>query len=511
MWTRQVSKVTLVYKAAVLAAKNRLPLCRYLNRCFVTSRSQERAEKAVRSVEQLCLEQRNCAETAQRASATFHNGSNDMSDLQIVRGMNAFANVGFANQVLLLVLSERIQEICENASPIRVAHTLTLLKRMHVTHPAVIDHVMLAVKRYLHNYVAELPDIVLNCSHVGCDDADLIEMFRSQAMLHYDTLGARSIRCAEALSRFRSEQCAVLDRVMDTYLTKLENLTIKQLVYLLSATSRSSKHEASAAITGSLLSHIASESQTPDNISRLLLLQSSSGVALARVLDTIMDSMELMMDNPKYVTDTLPYHIYLLCLLERGGHRSTLAFLERSLKNPVTLLSPSSACQLLYAISIVVRHHGKQVVEDRLGVLLRHMNSCYKRLSLKQQEELYESLLFIQAYEELPGSLSHFVASKIPSRLPTMCGGGVDLQLDTIEGVSYVLFGHENVARTALVCVSESEALTVLDDLPSVSMGPRAQQYSRTLEHLFSKNHTHGCVPAISYNVSTNLSRKLVF
>ncbi|GBE60574.1 mechanosensitive ion channel, putative [Babesia ovata] len=107
MWTRQVSNVTLVYQATVYASRNRLSLCRYLNRRCLASRSQDRAEEVVRSVEQLCLEQRHCATTAQRASSTFQNGSNDMSDLQMIRGMNAFANLGFVNQTLLVVLNER--------------------------------------------------------------------------------------------------------------------------------------------------------------------------------------------------------------------------------------------------------------------------------------------------------------------------------------------------------------------------------------------------------------------
>ncbi|GBE60575.1 acetylornithine deacetylase or succinyl-diaminopimelate desuccinylase, putative [Babesia ovata] len=224
-----------------------------------------------------------------------------------------------------------------------------------------------------------------------------------------------------------------------------------------------------------------------------------------------MDSIELMLDDQKYVTNTLPYHIYMICVLGRAGHRSTVTFMERSLRNPITLLSPSSACQLLFAISLIIRESGEQVAEDHLGSLLRHMNSCYKRLSLSQQEELHEALLVAQKYEELPDGLSHFVASKIPSRLPTMCRGETDLQLDAIEGVSYVFIDQQDVSRTALVCVGESEALTVLDGVPSVSVSPRAQQYFRTLELLFSKKHSHGCVPSIAYNVSTNLSHKLVF
>lgn len=53
---------------------------------------------------------------------------------------------------------------------------------------------MAAVKRHLHNYVDELPYVILNTAHAGYDDEELVELFRTQVMLKFDDLGHGTIR-----------------------------------------------------------------------------------------------------------------------------------------------------------------------------------------------------------------------------------------------------------------------------------------------------------------------------
>ncbi|GFE54027.1 hypothetical protein BaOVIS_014310 [Babesia ovis] len=484
------------------------PICcgKLPRRCFIASRARSSPESIVRGVEKMCLDQTNCAFTAQAVGETFRNASEDMTPLQVLRGLNAFANMGYCNQTLFVCLAERIQKLNENTSPRHIAQLVTLMKRMNITHALVVDPLMSVLMRQLHNYVVELPDIILNSSHLGVTDMHHVELFRTQALLHMNDLKAKIIRCAEALSRFRSGTCSVIDRVLEEYTPNIETLKLKQQLYLL-ATAGRYNHDACLKIIDNIVSRLQSIQLATEDISTLLTLQRSLGIVVPKILDVIINAMELMLKDPDYANGALAYHIYLLCLLGQTGNRAILSMLQRFAHRNAP---PSATSQLIYAISLIHRNNKETAVESTyLDTLVEHMESCHRHLTLNQQKELYEALICLDKVNVLPPGLSKFMSTKIPTTLPTMCREENDQQLGIIGGESYVFVNSKDGSNTALVSITESGVLNILDMASSVAVRPCTLQYVHALEHLLSKGEDSGIGPRIGYRVSRSLADRL--
>ncbi|GIX63106.1 pantothenate kinase 4-like protein [Babesia caballi] len=478
----------------------------FSSRPSIASRSRSSAEDIVRGLEQLCLEGNTCVFTAQAASTAFCDASESMTPLHMLRDPGALRQrLPKARRP-----ADYAVETLECHSPHGAQPQSVFAHR-----PQVVDPLMDAVKRHLHHYVAELPDVILNSNHLGLTDPAQVELFRTQSLLHFDVLGARSIRCAEALSRYRNDTCAILDRVVDTYVPKLEELTLKQRIYLLAGLCRHNDEASRSKVTDSVLASLAATPPTPDDISKLLALQRTTGVAVPEVLDALMNAMELLLNDPRYVASTFPYHAYTASLLGRAGHPTLVALMERALQKGTTPSTAAAASQLLYTISLMarfLREKGVQVVEDKvLKDLIAHTASCHRQLTLAQQEELYKALLSLPTQEGLPDGLSHFVSTKIPSGLPTMCREERSLQLGTVGGVSYVYVDKKGGSSTVLVCVNESGTLTTAERIPSVAPRPCRLLYADILGCQLKNPESDSRSPTVAYRASRSLEGKIVF
>lgn len=317
----------------------------------MASKATGTAENVTRRMENLALEGSYNLPTVHDECVRFREASADMTPLQIVRGMNAFTNIGFCNMELLITFGERIGDLCEHASPKRITHLLTLLKRMNITHPSVVDPLMAAVKRHLHNYVDELPYVILNTAHAGYDDEELVELFRTQVMLKFDDLGHGTIRCAEALSRFRNKTCDVSERLKVEFMPKIKELTLKQQLYLLAAFSRYNQTTECNKLIQAISSNLSSTSLSQEAISKFLTLQKSIGVVVPKLLDVVMNEMEVRMNDSEYVNSAFPYHFYTLCKLSKANARTLRALLQRVSDVGIVPTSATAKSQLLFAIS----------------------------------------------------------------------------------------------------------------------------------------------------------------
>ncbi|KAG6439935.1 uncharacterized protein BBOV_IV008385 [Babesia bovis T2Bo] len=508
MLTTSASVIHFAYRKVGSLTRTAVGYASLRRKSSIASSSLNSAEGVIRCVEELALENCTCSFTAQATSDMFRNASYDMTPLQLLRGINAYAQIGFCNKTILVSISDAMHKF-SMTSPRYIAQLVTLLRRHNITHPSVVDPVLSAVKAQLHNYVVELPELIANSVYLGMTDQDQIEMYRTQALLHITELGSRSIRCAEAMSRLRSDKCSFIDRVLEEYVPRLTELKWKQLLYLVAAAGRYKNSEASSLTINHLVSHLDVISLTAEDISMLLSVQRSLGVVVPKLVDVVINSMELLLKDPEYTKGMLAYHIYMLCLLGYSDSLTLLEMIQRIVHSDYATASQS--LHLIYAISLMNKAHGKKIVtEDRFNSLLNHLDSCYRHLTLKQQRELHEALASFNTDEGLPVGLSTFFSSKIVTSLPTMCKSDSEHHLGSIGGLSYLYLHNGNGGDTALVCVNDSGTLTTLDKGTSVSLSPSMRQYVYTLEHLLCKHKNAHQTTKVEYNVHNHLRDQLV-
>lgn len=482
---------------------------RFLNNGSASSKHASSVPSALRRVEVMALEKTHSIHRVQEESIRFSDTSNDLSPLHLIRGLHAFANIGFCNKELLVSFGERVDELCEHASPKRVLHLLTLAKRMNITHPTVAKPLLAAVKRNLHNYVEELSDAILNTSHISTDDHDLVELFRTQALLNIDAIGRASIRTAEALSRYRQKSCTVLDHVKSKTIPELENLTLKQQLYLLAAFGRHSQKSECKKLLNAILHKWSSSTPNEEDTSRILTLQSAIGVVAPKLLDAVVEDIEVRLKDTHYVNKTFPYHLYTLCLLGKTKPKTLSALLRRALDKGVVPDSAVAASQLLCSIALSGNVDKELMEHKSVQALTRQIEASHLRLSIPQQSELYGALICLRKYIDLPPALSSFVATKLPSSIPVMCGMAPEQDIGTVGGVNYVYQEISHGSNEIFLCVNESGVLTVVEGTPSVIMRPRLSHQRDVLESLLKEHPEYSGKHTISLRMSPMLKDKL--
>ncbi|EKX74078.1 hypothetical protein BEWA_041160 [Theileria equi strain WA] len=426
-------------------------------------------ENLTRYVEELALDKCNDLRLIREASLLLNDNSNKLYPLQVVRCLNAFSVLGYSDEAVLSSVIARAQELTEEASPKRLYELLTLYCSLNLSHFTILNPLIEKLKEKMNNYSLELCDICRNVSSLNITDKVLIESLSTQIELKIDDIGRRYEKTMEGFSRLRTFSS---DKLVNAYKdASIEGLSLRQKLYLLGISARLGDGRHSD-IVDSIMKTFEDNKPYYSTVSLILILQRSIGVTSSRLLKLALDTMELDMNNEMCLSKQFSYWILMSAIIAQNGseRKTIIAVLRHILRTKDLLLSHTQMIHLLYSTALLSLD---EEVGDVYEGLLSQVKASCRKLNIKQQGALYDSLHILSKYDQNKDPiLEKILEDKIPSSLPIMYDETSKFKIGHIGGRSFLYQAVDNEIKSRVACINESDVLTVVDNTVQTVRSP---------------------------------------
>ncbi|ANQ06557.1 Uncharacterized protein PCOAH_00007590 [Plasmodium coatneyi] len=405
-------------------------------------------EQVIKLLSNINRERRCDAEVVKTITNHVYDFCEDFFPPQLVKILEIYAKLKYSNETLLGVVCNRVNDLVNIRSCLRVKIMINIYKQLNLHHPVVKSPLMCQLNSNINDYKNELVSIVKNVSYLYVD-ADTCANIINRILTNYDYYDKDGFTILEACSRLDNPQEVLIDlvnRKVKQLHTNGSSCTFKDFVKFLSAYKRLGLKE-NTYIHDQFekkINHI--KLLPPENISYVLLLLLSSKVRHEGLFDLVIINIENFVNskneqssleeknlyvvpqgekcggenaqrkytprntyNP-YILHFLPFHLLLLTLLNYGEKSTLKHLLNVCVLDYLHLYDTSCLIKLLYVCTLLAMEgeeinkgaHSAELEQIAQDIFLS-LQYVYKNATINEMKILYDCFLYHQkAVEKNP-------------------------------------------------------------------------------------------------------------
>lgn len=368
--------------------------------------------------------------------------SDDYFPPQIVNIFNCLSQLPYSNETLLASASNRIHDVVQSGSCLRIKTMINVCKKLNFHHPLVKGPLLIHLNKNIFQYRNELVSIIKNLSYIYPDE-ETIDIIMNHIHLNYDYYQKDFFTIFESSTRL-GEPKEFLLTLLSTNINQLKEknlcLPFKDYIKFLSGCRRVGLREDSYLHEQFEKKVKKIQRISPNNISYFLLMMLSTKMREVSLMELIMMNIENYVNNAdkqlkgdvsnyyfplgnalnseskktstynEYMVTYLPFHLLLLLLLDYDNKNTLLYLLQLCVNEYIMLYDTSSLIKLIYAYTLCymnydISSHEQKVgkkeykekiekIEDNLIKLLCSIKNEYKSVNAKDFRILYDCVLF---------------------------------------------------------------------------------------------------------------------
>ncbi|VUZ98180.1 conserved protein, unknown function [Plasmodium vivax] len=415
-------------------------------------------EQVINLLSDISRERRCDAEVVKTITNHVYDFSEDYFPPQLVQILEIYAKLKYSNETLLGVVCNRVNDLVNIRSPLRVKILTNVYKQLNLHHPAVKAPLMSHLNSNINDYKNELVSIVKNVSYLYVD-ADTSANIINRIATNYDYYDKDGFTIIEACSRLDAPQEVLLElvnRKVKQLHTNGDSCSFKNFVKFLSAYKRLGLKENTYIHTQfeKKLNNI--KLLPPENVSYVLLLMLASKLRHEGLFDLVIINVENFVNNRNeqlslegknlyvsqgekcmrgsgeteelspppgekharknshkgypqqsaynpYVLNFLPFHLLLLTLLNYGEKNTLKHLLNVCVLDYLHLYDTSNLVNLLYVCTLLAMEgeEGSKGVqsaelEQTAQEIFLALQYVYKKATINEMKILHECFLYFQ-------------------------------------------------------------------------------------------------------------------
>ncbi|KJP88975.1 hypothetical protein AK88_01267 [Plasmodium fragile] len=397
-------------------------------------------EQVIKLLSDISKERRCDAEVVKTITNHVYDFCEDFFPPQLVKVLEIYAKLKYSNETLLGVVCNRVNDLTNIRSCLRVKIMTNIYKQLNLHHPVVKSPLMSQLNSNINDYKNELVSIVKNVSYLYVD-ADTSANIINRILTNYEYYEKDAFTILEACSRL--DNChEVLIELVNNKVKELQtngsNCSFKNFVKFISAYKRLGLKE-------NTYIHAQFEKKInnirllpPENISYVLLLLLSCKVRHEGLFDLIIMNIENFVNSKNeqlaveeknlyvsrqgekkcdgenshkkytpqniynsYILYFLPFHLLLLTLLNYGEKSTLKHLLNVCVLDYLHLYDTSRLIKLLYVCTLLTME-GEETskrgnladLEEIAEKIFLALQYVYKNATINEMKILYDCFLY---------------------------------------------------------------------------------------------------------------------
>ncbi|GAB68339.1 hypothetical protein PCYB_132140 [Plasmodium cynomolgi strain B] len=420
-------------------------------------------EQVIKLLSDISKERRCDAEVVKTITNHVYDFCEDFFPPQLVKILEIYTKLKYSNETLLGVVCNRVNDLFNIRSCLRVKLLTNVYKQLNLHHPVVKSPLMSQLNNNINDYKNELVSIVKNLSYLYVD-ADTSANIMNRIVTNYDYYDKDGFTILEACSRLDTPHEVLIELVnkkVKQLHTDGSSCNFKNFVKFLSAYKRLGLKE-------NTYIHSQFEKKInkikllpPENISYVLLLLLSSKLRHEGLFDLVIINIENFVNNKNehlsleeknlyvshqggkydggiskeeellqpsgekhmkeyshkkyisrkiynpYILHFLPFHLLLLTLLNYGEKNTLKHLLNVCVLDYLPLYDTSCLIQLLYVCTLLTMEGegtSKSVHTTELEQIAQEifvaLQYVYKNATINEMKILYDCFLYHQKIVE---------------------------------------------------------------------------------------------------------------
>ncbi|CAA9986882.1 conserved protein, unknown function [Plasmodium knowlesi strain H] len=402
-------------------------------------------EQVIKLLTDISRERKCDAEVVKTITNHLYDFCEDFFPPQLVKILEIYAKLKYSNETLLGVVCNRVNDLINIRSCLRVKIMTNIYKQLNLHHPVVKSPLISQLNRNINDYKNELVSIVKNISYLYVD-ADTSANIINRILTNYDYYDKDGFTILEACSRLDDPHEVLIElvnRKVKELHTNGNSCRFKDFVKFLSAYRRLGLKENTYIHTQFEKKINNIKLLPPENISYVLLLLLSSKIRHEGLFDLVIINIENFVNNKNeqlsleeknlyaipqgkkcdgenshkehtrrntynpYILHFLPFHLLLLTLLNYGEKSTLKHLLNLCVLDYLHLYDTSSLIKLLHVCTLLsmdgeetnkkAHIHELEETAQEIFLALQHV---YKSATINEMKILYDCFLYHQKLVE---------------------------------------------------------------------------------------------------------------